>query len=37
MILGAIFLVMTVIGAFLLKNPPAGYQARGMDPCAADG
>jgi OFA family oxalate/formate antiporter-like MFS transporter len=25
-ILGLIFLVMTVIGAFLLKNPPAGYK-----------
>src|SRR6266480_812944 len=26
-ILGAIFFVMTMIGAFLLKNPPAGYQS----------
>src|SRR5580700_9576050 len=25
-ILGAVFLVMTLVGAFLLKNPPAGYQ-----------
>ena len=28
-ILGVIFLVMTVIGAFLLKNPPAGYKPAG--------
>src|SRR5271166_2148249 len=28
-ILGAIFLVMTVIGAFLLKNPPPGYKPEG--------
>jgi MFS transporter, OFA family, oxalate/formate antiporter len=32
MILGAIFLVMTVIGAFLLKNPPAGYKPAGWTP-----
>jgi MFS transporter, OFA family, oxalate/formate antiporter len=32
MILGAIFLVMTVIGAFLLKNPPAGYRPEGWTP-----
>ena len=32
MILGAIFLVMTVIGAFLLKNPPAGYKPEGWTP-----
>jgi len=31
-ILGAIFLVMTVIGAFLLKNPPAGYKPEGWTP-----
>jgi OFA family oxalate/formate antiporter-like MFS transporter len=31
-ILGAIFLVMTVIGAFLLKNPPAGYKPVGWTP-----
>ena len=30
-ILGAIFLVMTMIGAFLLKNPAGGIQARGLD------
>jgi OFA family oxalate/formate antiporter-like MFS transporter len=35
MILGAIFLVMTVIGAFLLKNPPAGYKPAGWTPAAA--
>ena len=34
-ILGAIFLVMTLGGAFLLKNPPAGLQTRGMDAGAA--
>ena len=28
-ILGAIFLCMTVIGAFLLRNPPAGYKPEG--------
>jgi OFA family oxalate/formate antiporter-like MFS transporter len=31
-ILGAIFLVMTMIGAFLLKNPPAGYKPAGWTP-----
>ena len=31
-ILGVIFLVMTVIGAFLLKNPPAGYKPAGWTP-----
>jgi OFA family oxalate/formate antiporter-like MFS transporter len=31
-ILGAIFLVMTLIGAFLLKNPPAGYKPAGWTP-----
>lgn len=31
-ILGLIFLVMTVIGAFLLKNPPAGYKPAGWTP-----
>src|SRR5215472_12392301 len=34
-ILGAIFLVMTVIGAFLLKNPPAGYRPFGWTPTPA--
>lgn len=33
-ILGGIFLVMTVIGAFLLKNPPAGYRPAGWTPPA---
>jgi MFS transporter, OFA family, oxalate/formate antiporter len=28
-VLGVIFFVMTMIGAFLLKNPPADYQAAG--------
>ena len=32
MILGGIFLVMTVIGAFLLKNPPPGYKPAGWTP-----
>jgi MFS transporter, OFA family, oxalate/formate antiporter len=31
-ILGAIFLAMTVIGAFLLKNPPVGYRPQGWTP-----
>jgi MFS transporter, OFA family, oxalate/formate antiporter len=31
-VLGAIFLVMTVFGAFLLKNPPAGYKPAGWSP-----
>jgi len=34
-ILGAIFLVMTVIAAFLLKNPPAGYKPAGWTPAPA--
>ena len=34
-ILGVIFLVMTVIGAFLLKNPPAGYKPAGWTPAPA--
>jgi OFA family oxalate/formate antiporter-like MFS transporter len=34
-ILGACFLVMTMIGAFLLKNPPAGYRPAGWTPAAA--
>jgi len=28
-ILGAVFFVMTLVGAFLLKNPPAGYRPPG--------
>ena len=35
MILGAIFLVMTVFGAFLMHNPPAGYRPAGWAPAAA--
>ena len=34
-ILGAIFLVMTMVGALLLKNPPAGYKPAGWTPAAA--
>ncbi len=35
MILGMIFLVMTLIGAFLLHNPPAGYKPAGWMPAPA--
>jgi OFA family oxalate/formate antiporter-like MFS transporter len=35
MILGVIFLVMTVLGAFLLRNPPAGYKPTGWAPVPA--
>src|SRR5271154_1451861 len=34
-ILGAIFLVMTTIGALLLKNPPAGYQGASVGPAVS--
>jgi OFA family oxalate/formate antiporter-like MFS transporter len=34
-ILGAIFLVMTMVGAVLLRNPPAGYRPEGWCPAAA--
>jgi MFS transporter, OFA family, oxalate/formate antiporter len=34
-ILGAIFFVMTMVGALLLKNPPAGYKPPGWTPAAA--
>ena len=34
-ILGVIFLIMTVFGAFLLKNPPAGYRPAGWTPAPA--
>jgi len=34
-ILGVIFLVMTMVGAFLLKNPPTGYRPAGWTPAAA--
>src|ERR1700739_4456767 len=35
MILGVIFRFMTVIGAFLLQNPPAGYKPAGWTPAPA--
>jgi len=35
MILGGIFLVMTVFGAFLLHNPPVGYKPAGWAPAPA--
>src|SRR5208282_684248 len=34
-VLGAIFLVMTVFGSFLLHNPPAGYKPAGWTPAPA--
>jgi MFS transporter, OFA family, oxalate/formate antiporter len=34
-VLGVIFFVMTVFGAFLLKNPPVGYKPPGWTPAAA--
>jgi len=34
-ILAAIFLVMTIAGALLLRNPPAGYRPEGWSPAAA--
>ncbi|MEO8657299.1 MAG: OFA family MFS transporter [Bryobacteraceae bacterium] len=34
-ILGAIFLVMTIAGALLLRNPPPGYRPEGWSPAAA--
>src|SRR5438067_13802959 len=34
-ILGAIFFVMTMLGAFLLQNPPAGYHPQGKAAGAA--
>ena len=33
-ILGGIFFVMTMVGALLLKNPPAGYKPAGWKPAA---
>ncbi len=33
--LGVIFFVMTIIGAFLLKNPPVGYKPAGWTPAPA--
>jgi MFS transporter, OFA family, oxalate/formate antiporter len=34
-ILGAIFLVMTMVGALLLRNPPPGYRPQGWSPAVA--
>jgi OFA family oxalate/formate antiporter-like MFS transporter len=34
-ILAAIFFVMTIAGALLLRNPPAGYRPKGWTPAAA--
>ncbi|HEV8308342.1 MAG TPA: OFA family MFS transporter [Methylomirabilota bacterium] len=34
-ILGVIFFIMTMVGAFLLKNPPAGYRPPGWAPAPA--
>ena len=34
-ILAAIFFVMTMVGAVLLRNPPAGYRPDGWSPSAA--
>jgi MFS transporter, OFA family, oxalate/formate antiporter len=34
MILGVVFFFMTLIGSFLLKNPPAGYQVPGWVPAS---
>jgi OFA family oxalate/formate antiporter-like MFS transporter len=35
LVLGGVFFVMTMIGAFLLKNPPAGYRPEGWTPAPA--
>jgi len=34
-VLGGVFLVMTMVGAFLLKNPPVGYRPAGWTPAPA--
>ncbi len=34
-VLGVIFLVMTLVGSFLLKNPPVGYKPAGWTPAPA--
>jgi OFA family oxalate/formate antiporter-like MFS transporter len=34
-VLGAVFFFMTLLGAFLLKNPPAGYRPAGWTPAPA--
>ncbi len=36
-ILAGIFFVMTIAGALLLRNPPAGYKPEGWSPAAASG
>jgi OFA family oxalate/formate antiporter-like MFS transporter len=35
MILGCVFFIMTMVGSFLLKNPPTGYRPAGWSPVAA--
>ena len=35
MILGGLFFVMTLVGSFLLKNPPVGYKPEGWKPAPA--
>src|SRR5260370_13472675 len=35
-ILGAIFFVMTMVGAVLLRNPPSGYRPQGWAPAKAN-
>jgi OFA family oxalate/formate antiporter-like MFS transporter len=34
-ILGIVFFAMTIVGAFLLKNPPVGYRPEGWQPAPA--
>jgi OFA family oxalate/formate antiporter-like MFS transporter len=34
-VLGVVFFVMTLVGSFLLKNPPAGYRPPGWSPAPA--
>jgi OFA family oxalate/formate antiporter-like MFS transporter len=34
-ILGVVFFVMTIVGAFLLRNPPVGYKPAGWEPAPA--
>lgn len=34
-VLGVVFFAMTMIGSFLLKNPPAGYRPAGWTPASA--
>src|SRR3977135_2693575 len=35
-ILGVVFLIMTMVGALLLRNPPPGYRPAGWSPAAAN-